>query len=94
MYPAEIEQVLMRLEGVADTAVIGVPDARLGEVGKAYIVRKPGASLDSQAVIDYCAQHVANFKKPRFVEFLDELPRNLGGKVVKPTLRAMHEESA
>ncbi len=94
VYPAEIEQVLMRLDGVADVAVIGVPDARLGEVGKAYIVRKPGASLNNQAVIDYSAAHVANFKKPRFVEFLDELPRNLGGKVVKPTLRAMHEESA
>ncbi|SHU29251.1 fatty-acid-CoA ligase FadD [Mycobacteroides abscessus subsp. abscessus] len=92
VYPAEIEQVLMRLDGVADVAVIGVPDARLGEVGKAYIVLKPGATLNADSVIEYSAKHVANFKKPRFVDFLDELPRNLGGKVVKPTLRAMHGE--
>jgi acyl-CoA synthetase (AMP-forming)/AMP-acid ligase II len=94
VYPAEIEQVLMRLDGVADAAVIGVADERLGEVGKAYIVRRPGATLDVQSVIDYSAKHVANFKKPRFVEFLDELPRNLGGKVVKPTLRAMHQQES
>ncbi|SLC88568.1 fatty-acid-CoA ligase FadD [Mycobacteroides abscessus subsp. massiliense] len=92
VYPAEIEQVLMRLDGVADVAVIGVPDARLGEVGKAYIVLKPGATLNADSVIEYSAKHVANFKKPRFVDFLDELPRNLGGKVVKPALRAMHGE--
>ncbi|MUM16946.1 AMP-binding protein [Mycobacterium sp. CBMA271] len=92
VYPAEIEQALLRLDGVADAAVIGVPDDRLGEVGKAYIVLRDGATLDSKSVINYSAKHLANFKKPRFVEFLDELPRNLGGKVVKPTLRALHEQ--
>ncbi|WP_299564210.1 3-((3aS,4S,7aS)-7a-methyl-1,5-dioxo-octahydro-1H-inden-4-yl)propanoate--CoA ligase FadD3 [uncultured Mycolicibacterium sp.] len=87
VYPAEIEQVLARLDGVAESAVIGVPDARLGEVGKAFVVRKPGAELDEQTVIAYCKQHLANFKVPRSVEFLDALPRNAGGKVVKPLLR-------
>ncbi len=87
VYPAEIEQVLARLPGVAEVAVIGVPDHRLGEVGKAFVVRLPGADLDAQAVIGYSRDHLANFKVPRSVEFLDVLPRNAGGKVLKPQLR-------
>ncbi|MCV7283647.1 fatty acid--CoA ligase family protein [Mycolicibacterium flavescens] len=87
VYPAEIEQVLARLDGVAESAVIGVPDERLGEVGKAYIVVKPGAQLNEDDVIAYTREHLANFKVPRSVEFLDVLPRNPGGKVVKPILR-------
>ncbi|MGE2714652.1 3-((3aS,4S,7aS)-7a-methyl-1,5-dioxo-octahydro-1H-inden-4-yl)propanoate--CoA ligase FadD3 [Mycolicibacterium litorale] len=87
VYPAEIEQVLARLDGVAESAVIGVPDERLGEVGKAFVVAKPGARLDEQTVIAYTREHLANFKTPRSVEFLDVLPRNPGGKVVKPLLR-------
>jgi acyl-CoA synthetase (AMP-forming)/AMP-acid ligase II len=87
VYPAEIEQVLARLDGVAEAAVIGVPDQRLGEVGKAFVVTKPGVVLDEDAVIAYTREHLANFKTPRSVEFLDVLPRNPGGKVVKPQLR-------
>jgi HIP---CoA ligase len=87
VYPAEIEQVLARLDGVVESAVIGVPDERLGEVGKAFIVTRPGADLDEKAVIAYTREHLANFKAPRSVEFLDVLPRNPGGKVVKPLLR-------
>jgi HIP---CoA ligase len=89
VYPAEIEQVLARLDGVADSAVIGVPDERLGEVGKAFIVVKPGAALDEQTVIAYTREHLANFKAPRSVAFLTALPRNPGGKVVKPQLREL-----
>ena len=87
VYPAEIEQVLARLDGVAESAVIGVPDERLGEVGKAFLVLKPGTELDEKQVIAYAREHLANFKAPRSVEFLDVLPRNPGGKVVKPLLR-------
>jgi acyl-CoA synthetase (AMP-forming)/AMP-acid ligase II len=87
VYPAEIEQVLARLDGVAESAVIGVPDERLGEVGKAFVVPKEGSALDEATVIAYAKQHLANFKTPRSVEFLDVLPRNPGGKVVKPLLR-------
>ena len=87
VYPAEIEQVLARLDGVVESAVIGVPDERLGEVGKAFIVTKPGFDLDEDTVIAYAREHLANFKAPRSVEFLDVLPRNPGGKVVKPLLR-------
>jgi acyl-CoA synthetase (AMP-forming)/AMP-acid ligase II len=89
VYPAEIEQALARLEGVADVAVIGVTDERLGEVGRAFIVRRPGATIDEDAVIAYSREHLANFKAPRSVVFIDALPRNAGGKVVKPTLREM-----
>ncbi|MDD7812728.1 3-((3aS,4S,7aS)-7a-methyl-1,5-dioxo-octahydro-1H-inden-4-yl)propanoate--CoA ligase FadD3 [Mycobacterium sp. CSUR Q5927] len=87
VYPAEIEQALARLDGVADVAVIGVPDERLGEVGRAFIVRRPGAELDEQTVIGYAREHLANFKAPRSVTFADSLPRNPGGKVVKHELR-------
>jgi HIP---CoA ligase len=89
VYPAEVEQALTRLDGVADVAVIGVPDERLGEVGKAFVVKRPGSDLDEQAVVAYAREHLANFKTPRSVTFLDALPRNLGGKVVKPQLREM-----
>lgn len=87
VYPAEIEQALARLDGVADVAVIGVPDERLGEVGRAFIVRRAGSELDESAVIAYAREHLANFKAPRSVTFTDSLPRNPGGKVVKHELR-------
>ncbi|ASW88887.1 3-((3aS,4S,7aS)-7a-methyl-1,5-dioxo-octahydro-1H-inden-4-yl)propanoate--CoA ligase FadD3 [Mycobacterium marseillense] len=89
VYPAEIEQVLARLDGVADAAVIGVPDERLGEVGRAFLVTRPGVHLDEQSVIAYTREHLANFKAPRSVRFVDALPRNAGGKVVKPQLREL-----
>lgn len=87
VYPAEVEQVLARLAGVADAAVIGVPDERLGEVGRAFVVRRPGTELDERSVIAYAREHLANFKAPRSVRFVDALPRNAGGKVAKPQLR-------
>lgn len=87
VYPAEIEQVLARMDGIADAAVIGVPDERLGEVGRAFVVTRPGAVLDEASVIAYTRQHLANFKAPRSVRFVDALPRNAGGKVLKPQLR-------
>jgi acyl-CoA synthetase (AMP-forming)/AMP-acid ligase II len=89
VYPAEVEQVLARLDGVADVAVIGVPDQRLGEVGKAFVVARPGAELDEARVITHTRQHLANFKTPRSVAFVERLPRNPGGKVVKPQLREL-----
>ncbi|MFC4377091.1 FadD3 family acyl-CoA ligase [Nocardia halotolerans] len=87
VYPAEIEQTLARLDGVAESAVIGVPDTRLGEVGKAFIVREPGTALTAESVIAYATGQLANFKVPRFVEFRDRLPYSAAGKVLKRELR-------
>ena len=89
VYPAEVEQVLARMDGVADAAVIGVPDRRLGEVGRAFVVTRPGSELDEESVIAYTREHLANFKAPRSVRFVDALPRNAGGKVAKPQLREL-----
>jgi HIP---CoA ligase len=89
VYPAEVEQVLARIDGVADAAVIGVHDERLGEVGRAFVVARPDAKLDEKSVIAYTRQHLANFKTPRSVRFVDVLPRNAGGKVVKSQLREL-----
>jgi acyl-CoA synthetase (AMP-forming)/AMP-acid ligase II len=87
VYPAEVEQALARLEGVADVAVVGVPDERLGEVGRAYVVRAEGSSLTEDDVVAFAKERLANFKVPRQVAFTDTLPRNLSGKVLKTQLR-------
>ncbi|WP_027943784.1 FadD3 family acyl-CoA ligase [Amycolatopsis taiwanensis] len=86
VYPAEVEQALAYLDGVRDVAVIGVPDERLGEVGKAFVVRADGAGLTEEAVVTFCKGRLANYKVPRSVEFIDELPRNSSGKVLKRQL--------
>jgi acyl-CoA synthetase (AMP-forming)/AMP-acid ligase II len=87
VYPAEVEQVLMRLDGVAEAAVVGVPDPRLGEVGAAYLVTRPGFVLSGASVVAFCRERLANYKVPRQVEFVDALPRNASGKVLKYVLR-------
>ncbi|NYI47516.1 acyl-CoA synthetase (AMP-forming)/AMP-acid ligase II [Nocardioides aromaticivorans] len=83
VYPAEVEQALMRMDGVDDVAVVGVPDERMGEVGKAYVVGR----ASGEDVIAFAKERLANFKVPRFVETVDALPRNLSGKVLKTELR-------
>ncbi|MFF3727640.1 FadD3 family acyl-CoA ligase [Streptomyces erythrochromogenes] len=87
-YPAEIEQLLGLHPDIADVAVVGVPDARLGEVGKAYAVRRPGSTLTADDLIAWSRREMANYKVPRAVEFVPELPRNASGKVLKRELRA------
>lgn len=87
VYPAEVEQALARLDGVVEAAVIGIPDERLGEVGKAFVVQRTATGLDEDAVIAFARERLANFKAPREVEFVDSLPRNLAGKVLKNDLR-------
>ncbi|MBJ7356129.1 FadD3 family acyl-CoA ligase [Nocardioides sp.] len=84
VYPAEVEQVLMRMDGISDVAVVGVPDERMGEVGKAYVV----GSVSPDEVVAYAKEKLANFKVPRQVEVVDGLPRNLSGKVLKTELRS------
>ena len=87
-YPAEIENLLLGHPDIAQAAVIGIPDARLGEVGMAFLVPRAGATLDPDAVIAWSREHMANYKAPRAVEVVDALPVNATGKVVKDELRA------
>ncbi|EON34780.1 Acyl-CoA synthetase [Gordonia terrae C-6] len=86
VYPAEIEQTLARIDGVSESAVVGVPDDRLGEVGRAYLTVRSGTDLDEAQVIAYAREHLANFKIPRSVVFVDEFPRNASGKILKRNL--------
>ncbi|HEY6869057.1 MAG TPA: AMP-binding protein, partial [Novosphingobium sp.] len=88
-YPAEIEGMMQGIPGVARVAVIGVDDARLGQVGRAFIVRAEGAQLTEEEVIAWCRKEMANYKVPRSVRFLDALPLNATGKVAKVELRTM-----
>jgi acyl-CoA synthetase (AMP-forming)/AMP-acid ligase II len=88
VYPAEVEQVLARLDGVADAAVVGMADPRLGEVGRAFVVLRPGFVLAAEDVLAFCRERLANYKVPRRVEFRGELPRNPSGKVLKRQLKA------
>jgi HIP---CoA ligase len=84
-YPAEIEGFMLEHPAVAQVAVIGVPDPRLGQVGKAFVVSK--TQVSEQDLIAWCRDRMAGFKAPRYVEFLDELPLNATGKVMKDQLR-------
>ena len=88
VYPAEVEQALTRLDGVVDVAVIGIADERLGEVGKAFVVRRDEGGPDEESVVAFAKERLANFKVPREVVFVDTLPRNLSGKVLKNELRS------
>ncbi len=92
VYPAEVEQILYQIDGVAEAAVIGVPDAKWGESGMAVLVLAPGAALEVATVIAHCQANLAKFKVPRRVAFIDVLPRNAAGKVLKRDLRAIFIE--
>jgi len=87
-YPAEIENLLLGHPSVARVAVVGMPDERLGEVGMAFVVVAPGAQLAPDDVIAWSREAMANYKVPRAVELVDELPVNATGKVEKELLRA------
>lgn len=87
VYPREVEEVLMTHPDVSLAAVIGVPDERLGEEVKAFIVRKPGASLTDVELIAWSREQLAAYKYPRYVEFRDSLPMGGTGKVLKRELR-------
>jgi len=87
IYPAEVEAVLMDHEAVADVAVIGVPHPRWVETPLAVVVRAPGAEVTEDDLIGLCRRELAGYKKPSGVVFVDELPRNASGKILKRNLR-------
>jgi fatty-acyl-CoA synthase len=90
VYPAEVENVLFQLAGVKEAAVIGVPDEKWGEVGKAIVACAPGASLAAEDVVKHCRGMLAAYKVPKHVVFVDALLRNASGKVDKPALRKLY----
>lgn len=90
-YPAEIEKLLARHPAIEMVAVIGVPDERMGEVGRAFVVPRPGQSADEAAIIAWARDNIANYKVPRRVIITADLPRNAAGKVVKTELANWEE---
>jgi acyl-CoA synthetase (AMP-forming)/AMP-acid ligase II len=87
-YPAEIEDLLIEHPAIARASVVGIPDPRLGEVGMAFVVLRPGASVSGEDLISWSRERMANYKVPRRVQIVSELPLNATGKVLKHVLRA------
>ncbi len=89
IYPAEIENALAAHPAVMEAAIVGAPDEKWGEVTRAFIVRRPGAALTAEEVLDFLRPRIAGFKLPRRIDFIDALPRNPSGKILKTALRKM-----
>lgn len=91
--PAELESILLQHQAIADAAVIAVPDDEAGEIPKAFVVTQAGEKLTADEVIDHVARQVASFKKVRAVEFIEEIPKSLSGKILRRVLRDREETS-
>lgn len=89
VYPAEVERVIGSHKSVDEVAVVGVPDERWGEVGKAYITMRTGVAFDEEALREYCLAKLAKFKVPKFFECISEMPKNGSGKIDRKTLTAL-----
>jgi long-chain acyl-CoA synthetase len=87
VYPREIEEVLLSLPGVAEVAVVAVPDSRTGQAVKSLLVPAPGADLSLELVREFCAARLARFKVPQQIELVAELPRTVAGKIARGLLR-------
>jgi acyl-CoA synthetase (AMP-forming)/AMP-acid ligase II len=87
IYPREIEEVLIRHPAVREVSVIGVPDLKWGEAIKAVVSLNPGKTATEKDLIDFCRDNIAGYKKPRSVDFVDELPKSNYGKILKRKLR-------
>jgi acyl-CoA synthetase (AMP-forming)/AMP-acid ligase II len=93
IYPAEIEEVLFQHPKIMECAVFGVFDEDWGESVKAVVACKAGEELTEEEVQEHCKQHLAGYKKPKSVDFIDVLPRNPAGKVLKTVLREQYGKS-
>jgi fatty-acyl-CoA synthase len=89
VYPAELEKVIRSLPGIREVAVIGVPDPKWGEVGKAFIAIESNALINEDSLAQYCLQNLAKFKVPKYFQFLPELPKGDSGKILKRKLSEM-----
>ncbi len=87
VYPREVEEALMTHPSVSLVAVVGVPDDRVGEEVKAYVIRQPGSTVSELELIAWCRERLAVYKCPRLVEFRETLPVNATGKILKRELR-------
>lgn len=87
VYPREVEEVIYRYEKIVEAAVVGILDKHKGEIPKAFVVLKPGIAVKQREIINFCRQHLANYKVPRSVEFRDSLPKNSVGKILKRLLK-------
>jgi fatty-acyl-CoA synthase/long-chain acyl-CoA synthetase len=87
IYPAEIEETLNSNPKIMEAAVIGIPNERWGETIKAVVALKPGETATEEEIIEYCRANAADYKRPRSVDFVDELPRNPSGKILKRVIR-------
>jgi acyl-CoA synthetase (AMP-forming)/AMP-acid ligase II len=94
IYCREVEEALLEHGSLTDVAVIGVADAHWGEAVKAVAIRKPGATVTAEELIDFCATRIARYKRPKSIDFVDELPRLPSGKVSKVALRNLYKASA
>lgn len=90
VYPTEVENAIYTLPGVAEVAVVGVPDDRWGETVRAVVVPRPGAAVTAAEVEQVCLDTIAAYKRPRTVEFVDELPKTGTGKIMRRELKARY----
>lgn len=92
VYPAQVEYLLRKHEAIDDVVIIGVPDPKWGESGKAFVVKKEESSLTEQDVISYCTGKLAKYKIPKYVEFIEQLPKNDAGKIDRKSLKKKENE--
>lgn len=93
IYPREIEEVLIRHPAVREVSVIGVPDEKWGEAIKGIVALNPGSKVTEEELIDFCKRNIASYKKPKSIDFIQELPKNNYGKILKREIRAKYWEN-